>query len=344
MPFGADLLENGGVRFRLWAPSCPRVSLEIFDDAGDMRSTVPMTALDGGWHEHVDPGARAGTRYRFGVREGVSVPDPASRANPGDVHGPSEVIDPRTYQWQHAGWRGRPWHTAVVYELHVGTFTPEGDLDAARERLPQLAELGITAVQLMPLAEFAGARGWGYDGVLPFAIEGAYGRPDALKHFVDTAHGLGLMVLLDVVYNHFGPEGNHLSHWCPEFFNPVHSTPWGSAINFDAPRSEVVRRFFVENALYWVEEYGLDGLRLDAVHAIRDDSAQHIVAEIAAALRDGPGQHRAVHLVLENDDNAASLLQRNAHGAPLAATAQWNDDLHHAAHVLATRETVGYYA
>ena len=344
MPFGAQLLDSGGVRFRLWAPGCSQVWLEMYGAADEVLETVPMTPLDGGWHERIEPDARAGTLYRYLVAAGVSVPDPASRANPMGVHGPSEVVEPRAHQWQVTDWRGRPWHTAVLYELHVGTFTPEGDLDAAAARLGELAALGISAVQLMPLAAFAGERGWGYDGVLPFAVNAAYGRPDALKRFVDTAHGLDMMVLLDVVYNHFGPEGNHLSRWCPEFFNPAHSTPWGPAIDFDAGHSDTVRRYFVENALFWIEEYRLDGLRLDAVHSIRDGSSRHIVAEIAAALRDGPGRQREIHLVLENDDNATSLLQRHADGAPRTATAQWNDDLHHAAHVLATRETDGYYA
>ncbi|WP_393938735.1 alpha-amylase family glycosyl hydrolase [Piscinibacter sakaiensis] len=272
------------------------------------------------------------------------MPDPASRSNPDGVHGPSEVVDPNAFVWQHDGWTGRPWHEAVLYELHVGSFTPEGSFRAAARKLPALAALGITAVELMPLASFGGRRGWGYDGVLPFAPAACYGPPDDLRHFVDRAHGLGLMVLLDVVYNHFGPDGNYLHAHCRSFFDAARRTPWGDALNVDGPRSATVRRFFVDNALHWLTEYRMDGLRLDAVHAIEDRSARHLVDEIAEALHRGPGRHRHVHLVLENDDNRADWLQRDAAGSPRLATAQWNDDWHHAAHVLATGETAGYYA
>ncbi|MFP5406559.1 MAG: malto-oligosyltrehalose trehalohydrolase, partial [Gammaproteobacteria bacterium] len=235
-------------------------------------------------------------------------------------------------------------HEAVVYELHVGTFTQQGTFSAAARRLPELAALGITAIELMPVADFPGRRNWGYDGVLHFAPDASYGTPDELKHLVDQAHAAGLMVLLDVVYNHFGPEGNYLHGWCPQFFNPRHHTPWGAAINFDGEQNRPVRDFFLHNALYWVEEYHFDGLRLDAVHAIRDDSPVHIVCEIGKALRDGPGRERQVHLVLENDANETRRLERDARGRPLCATAQWNDDFHHAAHVLVSGETDGYYA
>ena len=343
MPFGATLLDDGGgVRFRLWAPDAPALRLR-FEQAGVQR-TLPMNALDEGWHELVVAEARAGTRYQFVLPDDLAVPDPASRFNPEDVHGASEVIDPHGYAWADSGWRGRPWHEAVVYELHVGTFTPEGSYAAAMQRLPELAELGITAVELMPLAEFPGRRGWGYDGVLHFAPEAGYGRPEELKRFVDEAHRLGLMVLLDVVYNHFGPEGNYLHAYCKPFFNPAHQTPWGAAINFDGEHSATVREFFVSNALYWVEEYHFDGLRLDAVHAIADDSETHIAVEIGRRLRAGPGRFRPVHLVLENDANTARFLERDGEGQPTGADAQWNDDFHHAAHVLATGQRDGYYA
>ena len=299
---------------------------------------LPMQAEAHGWHELVMPDAAAGSRYRYVVGDGLAVPDPASRCNPDDVQGASLVVDAEAYDWQDGGWSGRPWHEAVVYELHVGCFTPEGSYAAAAERLPELAALGITAVELMPLADFPGARGWGYDGVLPFAPDASYGTPEDLKRFVDRAHGLGLMVLLDVVYNHFGPEGNFLHAYCPPFFNPAHQTPWGAAINFDGASNAPVREFFIHNALYWVEEFHVDGLRLDAVHAIRDDSTVHIVADIACALRDGPGRQRHVHLVLENEANEARHLGASG------ADAQWNDDLHHAVHVLVTGEADGYYA
>ncbi len=338
MPFGAALLEGGGTRFRLWAPGAPRVDLMLAQGA-----PRPMNALERGWHELVVAEASTGTRYQFVLPDGLSVPDPASRFNPEDINGPSEVIDPRAYSWRDKSWRGRPWHEAVIYELHVGTFTPEGTLAAAQVRLAELAELGITAVELMPIADFPGKRNWGYDGVLQFAPDAAYGTPEDLKAFVDAAHALGLMVLLDVVYNHFGPEGNYLHAYCPQFFNPKHQTPWGAAINFDGDMNRDVRDFFVHNALYWIEEYRFDGLRLDAVHAIRDDSRTHIVNEIARALHEGPGRERSVHLVLENGDNEAHFLERGPDLAPRCATAQWNDDIHHAIHVITTGEKDGYY-
>lgn len=346
MRFGAALADHGrGARFRLWAPGAETVVLELVDASGrPVRTPVPMAAQPDGFHECNVPDLRPGALYRYRVAPDLAVPDPASRSNPLDVHGPSELIDPHAYRWHDAGWRGLPWRAAVVYELHVGSFTPQGSFAAATAKLPHLQALGINTVELMPVADFPGGRNWGYDGVLPFAPDAAYGRPDDLKAFVDAAHGLGMMVLLDVVYNHFGPDGNYLHAYCPPFFDTRRHTPWGPAINVDAADSDTVRRFFVDNALYWVDEYRVDGLRLDAVHAIHDGSGRHLVAEIAAALRNGPGRDRRVHLVLENDDNTARWLLRDAAGAPLVASAQWNDDLHHAAHVLATGETDGYYA
>lgn len=341
MPFGASVLEGGGVWFALWAPGVDQVVLE--HGAGNAAASLPMARDADGWHQLVLPQAQAGDSYCYRLPDGLRVPDPASRFNPGDVHGASQVIDPRAYAWRHGAWRGRPWEEAVIYELHVGTFTPEGTFAAAQQRLAALAELGITAVELMPLADFPGRRNWGYDGVLQFAPDASYGTPDALKALVDTAHGLGLMMLIDVVYNHFGPEGNYLHAYCPQFFNPAHQTLWGAAINYDGAASRTVRDFFIHNALYWVEEFHFDGLRLDAIHAIRDDSGHHIVLEICEALHAGPGRERQVHVVLENDANQAAFLARDGKGVPLAGTAQLNDDLHHAVHVLATGETDGYY-
>ncbi|GAA4351738.1 malto-oligosyltrehalose trehalohydrolase [Variovorax defluvii] len=337
-PFGATVLPSpGGVHFALWAPTAPQVVLEHGP------TPHPMLRNEEGWHHLTLPEAAPGDPYRFRLPDGLRIPDPASRYNPDDVHGPSVVIDPRQYDWQHDTWRGRPWEEAVIYELHVGCFTPEGTFSAAAKRLQDLASLGITAIELMPLADFPGQRNWGYDGVLQFAPDASYGTPDDLKALIDTAHGLGLMVLIDVVYNHFGPEGNYLHAACPPFFNPAHQTPWGAAIHYDGAQARTVRDFFVHNALYWVEEFRFDGLRMDAIHAIRDDSPTHIAVEVCHALRDGPGRERHVHVVLENDANQASLLARDAQGRPAAATAQWNDDLHHAVHVLATGETDGYY-
>src|SRR5690606_35457668 len=270
------------------------------------------------------------------------VPDPASRFNPDDVHAPSEVVDPCAYTWRTGGWRGRPWHEAVLYELHVGTFTAAGTYAAAEERLEYLADLGVTALELMPLADTPGRYNWGYDGVLPFAPEGGYGRPEDLKRFIDAAHELSLMVLLDVVYNHFGPDGNYLPLYAPQFFTERHHTPWGNAINFDGEHSETVRDFFVHNALYWLEEYRFDGLRLDAVHTIADDSDPDFLTELAERVAPLTAE-RHVHLVLENDKNEAHYLRRDASGRPLAYTAQWNDDWHHALQVLLTAEDRGHY-
>jgi malto-oligosyltrehalose trehalohydrolase len=337
MPFGAELSAEG-VRFRLWAPSHAVIGLEL-----DGAAPRAMHRDADGWHELVVAEACAGTRYRFVLPDGLRVPDPASRHQPEDVHGPSEVIDPAAFAWTDADWRGRPWHEAVLYELHIGTFTPQGSFRAAIDRLDHLVALGVTAIEIMPVAEFPGRRGWGYDGVLPFAPEGAYGRPDDLKALVDAAHRRGLMVLLDVVHNHFGPEGNYLWAVAPETFTERHHTPWGAAINFDGPGAAPVRDFFLHNALYWIEEYHLDGLRLDAVHAILDDSPRHILQEIAQRLRDAAPE-RHIHLVLENEENQASRLHRDAEGRPRQYTAQWNDDVHHVLHVAATGESSGYYA
>jgi len=339
MPFGSELLPGGGVRFRLWAPGIAEVRLSLADNA----FPLPMEKDRAGWHTLTVPDARAGTRYAFVLPDGLRVPDPASRSNPDDVHAPSEVIDPQAFDWPDDGWHGRPWEEAAIYELHVGTFSASGDFAGVIDRLDYLVDLGVTAIELMPLADFPGHRGWGYDGVLPFAPESAYGRPDDLKRLIAAAHARGLMVLLDVVYNHFGPEGNYLHAYAREFFNPRHHTPWGAAINFDGPHNRTVRDFFIHNALFWLEEYRFDGLRLDAVHAICDDSATHIVSEIAAAIRRGPGRERHVHLILENEDNSAHYLERQAGHTRNTATAQWNDDIHHAFHVLATGETDGYY-
>jgi maltooligosyltrehalose trehalohydrolase len=337
MPFGAQLLEQGGTRFRLWAPSVVRAELQLVG-ARPCPMHAATAAAGPGWHEVTVPEAGAGSRYKFilHLKDGSawSVPDPASRSNPDGVHEASSVVDARAYAWRETAWRGRAWADAVIYELHVGAFTPQGTFSAASARLPELAALGINAVQLMPLAAFPGVRNWGYDGVLPFAPAACYGTPNELKALVDAAHGLGLMVLLDVVYNHFGPDGNYLHAYCPEFFNPAQRTPWGAAINLDGPSSRTVRDYFLHNALYWTTEYCLDGLRLDAVHAFRDSSRQDIVCEIAQALHTGPGRERRVHLVLENNRNEARYLARAPSGRPLYATAQWDDDVHHALHVL----------
>jgi maltooligosyltrehalose trehalohydrolase len=259
-----------------------------------------------------------------------------------DVHGPSEVVDPTGYQWRDADWLGRPWTDCVLYELHIGSFTREGTFRAAIERLDYLWELGITAIELMPVADFPGRWNWGYDGVLPFAPDSTYGRPEDLKALIDAAHRRGIAVLLDVVYNHFGPVGHYLPSYAP-IFSEGRETPWGAAINFDGDGSPMVRAMIVDNAVYWITEFNLDGLRLDAAHAIIDDSCEHILEVIARHVRRSAGD-RHVHLILENEANQASRLSRDGDGKPGRFTAQWNDDLHHALHAAASGESAGYYA
>ena len=338
MPFGAELLQGEGVRFQLWAPSAKRVDLFLEREA----EPIPMKIDSGGWGCVVTDHARSGSRYRYLIDGRQLVPDPASRFQPEDIQGPSEVIDPESFEWTDE-WRGLPWEAMAFYELHVGTFTPEGTFRGAEKKLDYLVDLGITAIELMPVADFPGRWNWGYDGVFPFAPDSRYGRPEDLKALVQACHARGLAVFLDVVYNHFGPDGNYLWMYAPQFFSQRHRTPWGDAINFDGPRSEVVRAFFRENTLFWLEEYHFDGLRLDAVHAIFDDSSPHILEEIAAAVHAGPGASRLIHLVLENDGNEAHYLRaRQPEGRRLYA-AQWNDDIHHALHAIVTREREGYY-
>ncbi len=336
MPFGAEVTDEG-VRFRLWAPAAREV--EVVLEEADPRCVAMDPARDG-WFETTVREARAGTLYRYRIDGRIEVPDPASRFQPEDVHGPSAVVDPDSYIWTNSAWTGRPWHEAVIYELHVGAFSPQGTFDGVRERLDHLVDLGVTAIELMPVADFSGKRNWGYDGVLPFAPDSSYGTPEDLKRLIDTAHGRGLMMFLDVVYNHFGPDGNYLHAYAPQFFTDRFETPWGAAIDFS--RREV-RDFFIHNALYWLEEFRFDGLRLDAVHAIVDESSPDILEELAETVHGHFGDGRLVHLVLENEHNAAHRLERDTKGNPRHYVAQWNDDIHHALHVLATGESAAYY-
>ena len=337
MPYGAELVADG-VRFTLWAPSAKLVTLVIKSATGDR--VIEMTPQPEGWFELTTDAAQPGTRYQFRIDGGIEVPDPAARAND-DLAGASIVVDPLSYDWNDEQWQGRPWHEAAIYELHVGTFTPEGTFAGVESRLDHLVKLGVTVIELMPIAEFPGTRGWGYDGVLLYAPDANYGTPNELKSLIDAAHRRGIAVMLDVVYNHFGPEGNYLHTYAKPFFTDRHHTPWGAAINFDSPGSRTVRDFFIHNALYWLEEYRFDGLRADAVHAMKDDSDLHFITELRQAMHDGPGKDRHVYLVLENGNNTASFL-----GSPIApdlAEAQWNDDVHHCLHVILTGETDGYY-
>jgi maltooligosyltrehalose trehalohydrolase len=319
MMWGPCPLEDGRWRFRLWAPGADAVALAL----GDRK--IEMTGGGEGWFEAV-AAAQAGDRYRFLLPDGLAVPDPASRAQDGDAHGWSLLVDPGAYRWRCGGWRGRPWEEAAIYEVHAGLL---GGFAGVADELVRLRDLGVTAIQLMPVAAFSGTRNWGYDGVLPYAPAASYGGPEDLKALVDRAHELGLMVLLDVVYNHFGPDGIYLHAYAPDFFHAEVHTPWGAAIAFDR---EPVRRFFIDNALMWLTEYRLDGLRFDAVHAIDDATfLDDLAAEIRAATRG-----RQVHLVLENEHNEARRLER-------AYDAQWNDDFHNIVHVLLTGESEGYY-
>jgi malto-oligosyltrehalose trehalohydrolase len=333
--FGPRWLPDGRVEFRLWAPGQERVRLRV-----DGCPMVEMKRDAEGWHRHVSRAVPPGTHYFFELDDGQTAPDPASRYQPNDVHGPSELVaDARPAR---DGWRGRAWEELVLYELHVGTFTPEGTFLAAIGKLDHLASLGITGIELMPIADYAGRRGWGYDGVMPYAIESAYGRPEHLRRFVAAAHDRGIAVLLDVVYNHLGPEGNYLPKLAPPFFTERHRTPWGAGIAFDTGEA-IVREFFVENALFWLREFGLDGFRFDAVDTIADDSDEHVMTEVARRVREEFAD-RHVHLILENAENEARYLHRSRGGVAGAFTAQWNDDLHHGLHVAATGEGGGYYA
>jgi maltooligosyltrehalose trehalohydrolase len=340
MPFGAEARDDGTTRFRLWAPAARSVELWL----ADRERGFAMSRDAVGWAEWVTRDAPPGSRYSFRIDGELLVPDPASRFQPDDVHGSSEVIDPLDYAWSDADWRGLPPERLVFYELHVGTFSPEGTFAGLSDRLDHLVSLGVTAVELMPVSDFPGRRGWGYDGVLPFAPEQSYGRPETLKALVEACHARGLAVFLDVVYNHFGPEGNYLHRYAPAFFSRAHKTPWGDAINFDEPGCEVVRSFVVHNALYWLEEFHLDGLRLDAVHAIADAAERHVLVELARAVAEGPGRDRLVHLILENDGNESRYLTRAGEDKRPLYQGQWNDDVHHALHALLTGEREGYYA
>lgn len=339
MPFGATLARNGRAVWRLWAPTARSVELLLLVEHGEPLAIAAADA-GGGWYEVRRSEVAGGQHYQWRIDGHLVVPDPASRWNPGGPHGPSVLIDPSTFAWDE-GWRGRPWLDAVFYQLHIGTFTPQGSFDAAAEQLERLAALGITALQLMPLGDWPGRFGWGYDGVLPYAPFHGYGDPGALKRFVQAAHRLGLMVFGDVIYNHFGPDGNHLHAYAKPFFTDRHRTAWGPAINYDGDESRTVRDFVIHNALYWLEEFRFDGLRLDAVHAMRDDGQPHILEELSQRVRETITD-RQVHLVLENDANDRRWLA--ARPTPGRYDGQWNGDVHHTLHVLLTGERDGYYA
>ncbi len=331
--FGPRLTDKG-TTFRLWAPAAGRV--EVIVD-----KPYPMTLEEDGWHGADLPGIAAGATYRFRIDGETEVPDPGSSFQPEDVNGPSEIVDHATYQWRADGWRGRAWEETVLLETHVGTFTAEGTYRAMIDKLDHLVRTGITAFELMPLADFSGNRNWGYDGVLWYAPDHIYGRPDDLKALIDEAHLRGLSVFLDVVYNHFGPEGNYLGLYAPTFFGGA-DTPWGSAIDY---RVRQVRAYAIENALMWLRDYRFDGLRLDAVHAIVEPGEISMLHELSREVgKLAADTGRQIHLVLENDDNRATLLDPATNPSRGKYRAQWNDDYHHAWHVLLTGENKGYYA
>jgi maltooligosyltrehalose trehalohydrolase len=329
--------SDAGMRFRLWAPGAKAVELVAGPDHAP--ESMPMQKGEGGWWDVTTGKLQPDSAYGFRVDDGNVVPDPAARAQMGDVHGRSKLVDPSAYQWQTADWKGRPWHEVVFYELHTGTFTLEGTFDAAIGKLDYLQKIGITAIELMPVAQFGGRHGWGYDGVLLYCPHEAYGGAEGLKRLVDAAHERSLMVFLDVVYNHFGPDGNYIPSYLPEFFHADIQTPWGAAIAYD---QEPVRRFMIENALYWLTEYRIDGLRLDAIDSIKDTTDVPLVKELAARVRELIID-RHVHITTEDERNITWHIERNDQASISLVSGEWNDDFHHTAHVIATNEQEAYY-
>jgi maltooligosyltrehalose trehalohydrolase len=331
---GPQLLDSG-VSFNLWAPSAE--SVELLEEG---RPPQRMPCDEDGWYQFVSRTAHHGTRYQFRINNNLVVPDPASFFQPDDVGQPSEVIDTKILRPARP-YPGRPWSEMVIYELHVGAFSEEGTYAEVEQRLPYLHDLGFTAIELMPLNDVPGRHNWGYDGVLLNAPNARYGRPEDLRRLIDAAHSLNMLVYLDVVYNHFGPQLNYLHSYAEDFFSKQHTTGWGPAVNLEGKEGAFVRQFIIENALIWVSDYGFDGLRLDAVHALKDDSEPHFLIELADTVRSRI-EDRTVHLMLENESNQAHLLERKGR-RPLHFDAQWGDDFHNSLHVLLTGENEGYY-
>ncbi len=339
-PQGALAQEDGSVLWRVWAPFSRDVRLVTLSAAG--REEIAMTAEDFGYFTCRRSGVEEGLRYGYQLDDGQAYPDPASRWQPDGVHRPSAVFFPAAYPWSDQAWRGVAREDLVVYELHVGTFTPEGTFEAILPRLDELASLGVTALELMPVAQFPGTRNWGYDGVHPYAVQQSYGGPRALQRLVDAAHARGLAVILDVVYNHLGPEGNYLGRFGP-YFTDRYRTPWGNAVNFDGAESDAVRQFFIDNACAWVRDFHADGLRLDAVHAIYDFSPRHILADIQAAVQEEAARlNRTVQVIAESSQNDVRLVKPPEEGGH-GLDAVWSDDFHHSVHALLTGERDGYY-
>ena len=341
--YGAHLQDDGQCQFTVWGPELETVELRLMPQSSGQTTSLDLKRGEGGYWSAIAPGVTAGTQYLYCLNGAELRPDPASFYQPEGVHGPSAVVDHSSYRWGDGDWANMPWADYVIYELHIGTFTPAGTFEAAIARLPDLVELGITAVEILPVAQFPGRRNWGYDGVYPYAVQNSYGGPEGLKRLVDACHQQGLAVILDVVYNHFGPEGNYSGCFGP-YTTEKYSTPWGGAINFDDAWSDGVRQYCIDNALYWLREFHIDGLRLDAVHAIYDFGAKHLLAEIAeavGALAQTLG--KPLYVTAESDLNDSRLL-RPADQGGYGLTAQWSDDFHHALHSLVTGEDYGYYA
>ena len=336
---GATPIGNKRVQFCVWAPACERVDLRLLEP--DHR-TVPLEQGDHGYFHVVLDNVAPGARYVYLLNGETVRPDPASRFQPDGVHGPSMVVDPGAYTWADERWRGRSLNDAVIYELHVGTFSQEGTFDGVIPHLDDLAGLGITVIELLPVAQFPGDRNWGYDGVSLYAVQESYGGPDGLRRLVDACHQRGIAVILDVVYNHLGPEGNYLRDFGP-YFTDHYQTPWGEALNFDDAGSDQVRRFFVDNARYWLREYHLDGFRLDAVHAIYDNSATHVLEELAEAIHhEADSRGLPAIVIAESDLNDPKVIRSRELGG-WGHDAQWADDFHHALHSVLTGEQDGYY-
>jgi len=335
---GANRLPDGSWLFLLWAPHSRSVSLKLVESG----RTILMDPLPGGYHRALIGDVSSGARYCYRLEDGRELPDPASRFQPEGVHGPSQLVDTGAFRWTDHNWKGRELQGSILYELHIGTYTREGTFEGLVPHLVHLVELGVTSIEIMPVSQFPGARNWGYDGVYEYAPQNSYGGPEGLQRLVDAIHAHGLAAILDVVYNHLGPEGNYLNAFAP-YFTDRYRTPWGQALNFDGPGSNDVRRFFRENALYWFQDYHFDALRLDAVHGIFDFSAQHFLAELKGAADElSQKLGRPLHLIAESDLNDSRLLRDRAHGG-YGLDAQWSDDFHHSVHTLLTNERRGYY-
>jgi maltooligosyltrehalose trehalohydrolase len=340
LPVGAEFTPDEGTRFRVWAPKRRRVDV-LLEEAGRDPLVVALEAEAGGYFSGLSRDAAPGALYRFRLDGADAFPDPASRFQPDGPHGPSMVVDPKRYRWSDADWKGRPIRGQVLYEMHVGTFTREGTWGAAGEKLRDLFDAGITVVEAMPIADFPGRFGWGYDGVDLFAPTRLYGTPDDLRGFVDDAHDIGLAVILDVVYNHLGPDGNYLTQYSDTYFTDRHVTDWGDPINFDGEGSGPVREFYLANARYWIDEFHFDGLRLDATQDIHDEGPEHILAAVVRGVREAAGG-RATIVVAENEPQHARLVKPREQGG-FGVDALWNDDLHHSAQVLLSGRNEAYY-